>query len=181
MRRRDFLKGIFGAAALAAVPTIVLKQIDAISQEPEYVPKHLIEDDIVGTTIKRPIPENGLFYIWDKDREELVGACTDFSLNMNANFIDVTSIDDDYRKYMRGVPSWNIEANNVQWLVDPEELFKREPKALLCLMAKDDMKFSGDIYLTQISLTIPFFREEEYVNYAYFEGSGMLEMIIKNG
>ena len=179
MRRRDFLKGIFGAAALAAVPTIVLKQIDELPPPP--APPIEPASPPIPISSKRPIPENGLFYIWDKDREELVGASTDFSLNMNANFIDVTSIDDDYRKYMRGVPSWNIEANNVQWLVDPEELFKREPKALLCLMAKDDMKFSGDIYLTQISLTIPFFREEEYVNYAYFEGSGMLEMIIKNG
>jgi hypothetical protein len=30
MRRRDFLKGIFGAAAVAAVPAVVLKQTENI-------------------------------------------------------------------------------------------------------------------------------------------------------
>lgn len=179
MRRRDFLKGIFGAAAIAAVPTIVLKQIDALPQEPvtaiEPTPP------TPRLSVKRPIPENGLFYIWDKDEERLVGACTDFSLNMQCNYFDQTLLDGPWVMYERGRPSWNIEANNVQWLVDPQELFERENKTLLCLMAKDDMKFSGDIYLTQISLTIPFFREEEAINYAKFEGSGELLMTIKKG
>lgn len=177
MRRRDFLKGIFGAAAIAAVPTIVLKQIDELPPPPATPIEPVSPPTPVST--KRPIPENGVFYIWDKDREELVGASTNFSLNMNANFIDVTSWESPYREYVRGAPSWNIQAYNVQWLVDPQELFERENKTLLCLMAKDDMKFTGDIYLSQISLTMPL---EEVTTYdAYFEGSGILEMIIQKG
>lgn len=180
MRRRDFLKGIFGAAAIAAVPTFVLKQIDELPPEP--VPAIESTPPTPRLSAKRPIPENGLFYIWDKDREELVGACTDFSLNMNANFVDVTSWESPYREYIKGRPSWNIEANNVRWLVDPRELIEQHDKHhLLCLMAKDDIKFQGDIYLINFNITVPFFAEEWVINDAMFEGSGILQMIIQKG
>ena len=178
MRRRDFLKGIFGAAAIAAVPAIVLRQIDDLPPTPEKVDAigNVYTGPVQPSSVK-PIPQNGIFYIWDKDEGRLVGASTDFSLNMNANFVDVTSIDDSWPMYLRGLPSWNIEARNVQWLVNPQELFLRETKHLLCLMAKDDMKFTGDIYLSQISLMA-----EEIFSYdATFEGNGILEMIIQKG
>lgn len=206
MRRRDFLKGIFGAAAIAAVPTIVLKQIDNLPQEPKYVPKHLIKDDVMGTIN----PEESILYVYDDN--QLVGQSNMFNLNFHQ---DVTPIpksrwvklpwDGRYHKHKKnkkGLPkkkhrwqliedynasldyipaakSWNVRAYQMQWLVDPVKLFDRLPTQLQCLMVKDVMKFSGGIYLTQLDLTSPL--DEETTYGAIFEGSGELTMTIKKG
>ena len=173
MRRRDFLKGIFGAAALAAVPAVVLRQIDELPP-----PAPPIDPPLPPTiSAKRPVPQNGLLYIWDGERNELVGTSTEFSLNMHRHPIDVSSWYPevtDYPTYMEGPTSWDAQAERIQWLIDPRDLFERLPTQLQCLMAKDDMKFCGNVYLTQLYLTAPLYEETTYG--AVFEGTGELIM-----
>ena len=172
MRRRDFLKGVFGAAAVAAVPPIVLKQIDELPP-PEYVPNHLVEDDVVGMCYTGPIKSEGsILYIYDDN--QLVGSSSIFNLNFHRIEDDNAPVD-----YFPGIPSWNVRAYQMQWLLDPVELFDRPSTKLQCLMIKDDVKFSGSIYLTQLDSTSPL--DEKTTYGAIFEGNGELMVIIQKG
>ena len=199
MRRRDFLKGIFGAAAVAAVPAVVLKQIDELPP-PEGVTNNLPE---VNT-------EGSILYIYDDN--QLVGSSSIFNLNFHQEINPMPKmrwvklpwdgryykhkknkkglpkkkhrwqcIEDDHAPvdYFPGVKSWNVPAYQIQWLLDPVELFDRPSTKLQCLMIKDDVKFSGSIYLTQLDSTSPL--DEKTTYGAIFEGNGELMGIIQKG
>ena len=174
MRRRDFLKGIFGAAAIAAVPTIVLKQIDDLPPEPdEKVAETILADTNIPAGKKTPT--KGILYVWDKDTNQLVAGCTDFSLNIHMNPIDVTQWGDMFPQFIAGPVSWDVQADNMQWLVDPMELFTRNDTHLQCLMAAEDKKFCGDVMLERLETTacsFPYFRQTYD---ATFQGRGALE------
>jgi hypothetical protein len=203
MRRRDFLKGIFGAAAIAAVPAIVLRQID------ELPPSEKV--DATGNIYTGPInPEDNILYIYDEN--QLVGESHIFNLNFHQAFNPIPKskwvklpwdgryyknkknkkglpkkkhrwqLVEDYNapaEYFQGLKLWEVRAYQIQWLTEPRELFERLPTQLHCLMVKDSMKFCGNVYLTQLDSTSPL--DEETTYGAIFEGSGELIMIIQKG
>jgi len=172
MRRRDFLKGVFGAATIAAVPAVVLKQIDELPTS-EGVTNNPPKVDATGMCYTGPIKSEGsILYIYDDN--QLVGSSSIFNLNFHRIEDDNAPVD-----YIPGVKSWNVRAYQMQWLLDPVELFDRPSTKLQCLMIKDDVKFSGSIYLTQLDSTTPL--DEKTTYGAIFEGNGELMMIIQKG
>ena len=81
MRRRDFLKGVFGAATIAAVPAVVLKQIDELPTS-EGVTNNPPKVDATGMCYTGPIKsEDSILYIYDDD--QLVGSSSTFNLNFH--------------------------------------------------------------------------------------------------
>ena len=210
MRRRDFLKGVFGAATIAAVPAVVLKQIDELPTS-EGVTNNPPKVDATGMCYTGPIKSEGsILYIYDDN--QLVGSSSTFNLNFHQEINPMPKmrwvklpwdgryykhkknkkglpkkkhrwqcIEDDHAPvdYFPGIKSWNVRAYQMQWLLDPVELFDRPSTKLQCLMIKDDVKFSGSIYLTQLDSTSPL--DEKTTYGAIFEGNGELMMIIQKG
>jgi hypothetical protein len=210
VNRRDLLKGLFGTAVIAAVPTIVMKRIDELPP-PEYSPNHLIESDDVGKVYTGPLnPEDNILYLYDEN--QLVGSSSIFNLKMEQNFIPMAQsrwvklpwdgryyknkktkkglpkkkhrwqIIEDYNapvEHIQGLKSWWIETDNMFWEVDPRELIKREPTSLHCIMAKDNIKFYGDVYLANITLVAALEDPERWE--ALFEGSDELIVTVLKG
>ena len=185
MRRRDFLKGIFGAAAVAAVPAVVLKQIDSLPEE--SISQPLSEIDAVGKIYTGPIehiisitPEEiGVLYIYDEREEQLIAASTNFRVDMFYKVIRLDSLDDE-PLFVNAPPLWSVSAEDIQWKVDPTQVFD-EGKVLKCLMAKDNIKYCGDVYLTELvgSGSFGAYLRESWD--AKFTGTRELMMIIQKG
>lgn len=182
MRRRDFLKGIFGAAAVAAVPAVVLKQIDSLPEEPLAELNPPLEDEIKiiepEPLRSRPIID-GVLYIYDEREEQLIAASTNFRVDMFCNPIRLDSLDDE-PQFVNAPSSWSVSAEDIQWKVDPTQVFD-EGKVLKCLMAKDNVKYCGDVYLTELvgSGSFGAYLRESWN--AKFTGTKELMMIIQKG
>jgi hypothetical protein len=208
MNRRDLLKGLFGTAVIAAVPTIVLKRIDELTPPPT---PPIPPVDAVGKVYTGPIdPEDNILYIYDDN--QLVGGSHNFNLKFHQDINPIAKsrwvklpwdgqyyknkknkkglpkkkhrwqIIEDYNapvEYIQGLKSWWIEAENMFWDVDPRELFLQIPAQLHCLMSKNNMKFYGDVYLSNITFTAP--DEESEVWSAIFEGSDELIVTVPKG
>ena len=105
MERRLFLKNIFGAAVIAAIPKVVIDQIEAIA------PK-----DIIPIEKNKPLLNNGL-YIYDKN--QLIAASTLFTVNSTHHHFDTTSLDDlSYNGYRSFIPMQydsKIYAEKLRW------------------------------------------------------------------
>lgn len=176
MRRRDFLKGIFGAAAVAAVPAVVLKQIDALPEEP------IPPVDAIGKTYTGPIehtikvdPESiDVLYIYDEKEQQLIAASTDFRVDMQCRYYP------DEEHYRKAPPSWSVSAHNIVWKVDPVQVFNKGG-VLKCLMAKDNIKFCGDVFLAELVGSGAFATYLDQTYEARFEGRRELLMTIQKG
>lgn len=170
MDRRGFLKGIFGAAVVAAMPPLVVRQIEAL---PEPVP---ISPAVNGATPVftklEPIAPDGLLYIYD-EKDGLIAMSRKFNLNVHKQFIEINPDYGGWKQHISGPISWNISTEDINWVGDPREYFTKFRK-LNCILLKDDKKISGDIYITQLEFESPMF--EELSCRAEFEGSGALIM-----
>lgn len=166
MDRRGFLKGIFGAAVVAAMPPIVVDQIEALP-EPTLISPVVNEVKPIFTRLE-PIAPNGLLYIYNDT--ELIGISRRFNLNMRQQYIDVTDFK-GWKQYLKGSLNWDISASDMNWAGDPREYFAEITK-LNCIILKDNIKIIGDIYITQLEFISPMF--EELSSNVEFEGSGAL-------
>lgn len=168
MNRAGFLKRLFGAAVVAAMPKIVVEQIEAL---PEPVPiSPVVNGGTPVFTKLEPIAPNGLLYIYD-EKDGLIGMSRIFSLEFKREFINLKDEDEGWPSYFPGLRSWNISAEDIHWVRDSRKYFA-EFRKLNCILLKDDKKISGDIYITQLEFTSPMF--EELSCRAEFEGSGAL-------
>jgi hypothetical protein len=124
MDRRKFLQNMFGAAVITAMPKIVVDQIISL---PEPIPISPAVNGVTPILTKRIImPPNGLLYIWDDERNILIGASDRFSLDLKQDVINIGFDDLQYPQFIRGQRSWNISASNIQWVNNPEELFEEK-------------------------------------------------------
>jgi len=203
MKRRNFLKGIFGAAVVVAVPIAVVNRIE--QSEIRHVSDRLHVADKLGTIIK-PIDEsifnsNDILFIYDEER--LIGYSRLFALNFYQAPVDVSLLyppkvwngkrknltkkhkkgkkiyEIDYHPtYHKGSKQWTLDVDMVNWEVDPMLLLENN-KMLNCLIKHGNMKITGDIYLTSHSLSIPMY--DGISGIATFEGSGELITILEKG
>jgi len=182
MDRRSFFKGMFGAAAIAALPKPVL---DKMVEEPVILPSKLHEIDKEEIPIEKgcPFDEPILDYksdglaIWRGD--QLVATSYAFSLVMECDLVDVSSLDSNscYAEWIRGNRSWQLSTRYIDWYVDPEEiLLTQEP--LNFIMKNKDCQMTGECVLscmeTNISIGHP-----KYQN-CIFEGSGNVTIVVEN-
>jgi hypothetical protein len=156
MDRRGFLKNIFGAAVIAAMPKIVVEQIETLPEAP-------ISPAINGVTpiFTKKVPVNGLFYIYDDKEEKLIATSTNFNIRFEQKYI----------KHVPGLLSWDLSAENIQWIENPRQVFE-ENRKLRYLILKNGNKISGDVYITQLEYIAP--QYEQISSSAEFKGSGAL-------
>ena len=152
MKRRDFFKGIFGAAVVAAIPKSVMEQIEATPiPEAKSIAK--------GGVINLKNPETAHFatfgkqilYIYDEDN--FLGWSTDFNLSAKREAIPIPKTKrvkigkkyywiqdfEAYPDYKIGPFEWNIQACRLHWKVDdPSDLFDKD---LNCVISDKGMQF----------------------------------------
>lgn len=174
MDRKGFLKRVFGAAVVAAMPKVVVDQIENLPP-PESIPPP--EKDVLEYAKEqiapyksnlKPIAPNGILYIYDEETAILLASCLDFNLEFYQDWVDSGIFANDY---FPGLKSWIIRSYNIRWRKSIEEYFADEKK-LRCLIFKDNIKISGSLIITQLDSFDPLDEEMSYG--ACFEGIGEL-------
>lgn len=166
MERRTFLKNIFGAAMIIAMPKIIVDQIENLP--PEIIPDRLHEGDEPGHTVY----DQCLFI---HDGEFLIGASTSFNLTMHRDPIFIGDDDKGYPEYIMGPFSWEVSADRFVWV--NEELghaYFMSNKPLQCLIYHQERRIKGEALLTQLTINAPM--EEEIDHNLTMEGTGKLIM-----
>ena len=175
MDRRSFFKGMFGAAAIAALPKPVL---DKMVEEPITQPSRLHEINEVGKVERGcPFDESLPSYI-GKDGlvfykgDQLVATSYTFSLGMECDFVEVSSYSTPYYpEWIRGGKSWQLNTRYIDWCVDPEEiLLTQEP--LNFIMKYRDYQMTGKVMLSCMETSLQI-GQPKYQN-CLFEGTGAL-------
>ena len=152
MKRRDFFKGVFGAAVVAAIPKSVMEQIEATP-----IPN-------VETVKAIELPtSNQILYIYDEDT--FLGWSTDFNLSAKRDFIPIPKTKrvkigkkyywiqdfDAYPEYKTGPLEWNIQASRLHWTVDdPSDLFNKD---LNCVISDKGVQFKGKIFCDHYTIS----------------------------
>ena len=206
MERRDFLKGIFGAAVVAAMPIAVINRIE--QSEVQYISDRVHKADELGTMIK-PIDEvlfanaDNILFVYDE--EKLIGFSNLFDLDFQRPpLIDISTMsdkiwegarkkptkkhkkgkkiyvynDNNCQKFMQAPKSWSLNATMVNWEVDPM-IYMENDKMLNCLIKQGNMKIVGNMLITSHTLSIPI--DDQISGSATFEGSGELTVILEKG
>jgi len=150
MDRRSFFKNMFGAAVIAAMPKIVVKQIE------ELAPEKITPVDGVKPVFTKKIYTGNCMYL--HDGTTLVGASTLFHIEVQRAIIPIEPFDhwNGYPQYIQGQMKWNIFAEKFRW-IDKEKRnqYFCENKSLMCLVKHENIKLQGEVYLTEMTLTIP--------------------------
>jgi hypothetical protein len=152
MERRTFLKNIFGAAIVTAMPAIVVKEIE------KFAPPESLTSPIISPPIEVEWADK-VCYLFDD--QGLIGGSTMFHMEMKRPFIDV-SHDMGYREYISGPWEWNIAVERMRWIDHKRGLdYFYENKPFKIAMKEGEYKLFGEVYLTECALTCPQYDEIE--------------------
>jgi len=181
MDRRSFFKGMFGAAAIAALPKPVL---DKMVEEPVTQPSRLHEINEVGKVERGcPFDESLPSYI-GKDGlvfykgDQLVATSYTFSLGMKCDFVDVTSLDSPhYPKWILANRSWQLSTQRINWFANPEEILLTQ-ESLNFIMKNKDCQMTGEVMLSCMETSLQI-GHPKYQN-CIFEGSGNVTIVVEN-
>lgn len=189
MERRKFLQNIFGAAVIAAIPKVVIDKIDSL-------PPSVTNGAVNGAdpVFTKEIGGN-IIYIYNK--ETLIGYSNQFCISVNQDIIQIpkgkwrkivvgTKKNGKKKKrwqyfedpfgfpdYSKGLKSWNMTADNIHWQVDPQQYITGN-EHLNCIAVREDTKIIGEVYLTELNLSMPYL--EGITSDAKFTGSGLLSI-----
>lgn len=171
MDRRSFLRNLgFTAAAAVVVPNIVIAQIT------EVVKKDT--DDYAELWAAGNLPKGRLYLFDDK---HLIAHTNRFSVNFHRDYHDVTSWGSQYKQYIPGPYSWDVQADRLLWhysVEDPRDYIQNH-KQLQIIAVNETYEVAGTAYLTDMTITIPM-DEAEYTD-VILHGSGELIMKIEKG
>jgi hypothetical protein len=185
--RRRFLKNLFGAAVVAAIPKPVFDAIVAKSEPP-------VSPAVSGTqpifTKERSFPSS-ILYIYKGN--ELIGQCENFHLNTEQHFIEAPK--GEYKKVKFGkkyrwmyVPDlegwketypigkeWCLTAANMVWYKDGRDFLISLDK-LQCLIKTQDYTIMGDVLLVELNMSISISKSnlDPMINDCKFVGTGQL-------
>lgn len=150
MERRTFLKNIFGAAVVAAMPAIVVKEIKKFAPPEVFTPT----PDIIREWA------NKVLYIFDDNG--LIGGTTQFSLCLKPNFIEITSHASKWREFEKGPTEWHIDCSKMLWIDREKGMdYFYENKRFLIAFRNDNVKLFGEAYITNFTTTAPLYQEIE--------------------
>jgi len=147
MDRRCFFKGIFGAAIVASIPKIVVEQIEQTPiEELTPVPKEAFEQVVSYVKGK-------CLYLYDN--EKLIAGSTDFALELKRDILPVNiNPIENYPEYAPGKLQWNIVAYQLRWFNHKTGLhYFEEQKPLQCVISYQGIRYKGDVYVMECSLT----------------------------
>jgi len=153
MDRRNFFKGMFGAAVIATMPKIVVKQIEELPPE-EITP--VTPAPVIPTP--EPIKTKGIFsgnclYLYDD--AGLIAASTLFRLEFSRSWQEQDSFS-GWKEYTQGPMEWRISAEKLRWINGQAGMdYLVGMKPLKCLIHHDNLKIQGEVYLTECTLTAP--------------------------
>jgi hypothetical protein len=150
MDRRNFFKGMFGAAIVASMPKIVVDQIEKVPieeitpvpvlEKPKYVMYHLGEQ---------------CMYLYDNDK--LIAGSTLFNLSFRReylNMMDSSYLDSYPPEFRMGRPEWSVTAEQLRWFNHKRGLdYFTNEKPLQCVIYNKGVVIKGNVYITQCTLT----------------------------
>ena len=172
MNRGEFLKGIFGAAVVAAMPKSVVDQIEQI---PELQPKPIVLEKIPPNLNFKPVLDTLSKVLCLYSKEELIGFSTDFFLAMKQELIQDPPNEDcyGYATYTERSRSWKVQVNKMIWN-DPRfarhYLFAEE--SLQMVLADKNVKLMGTVLVTELGESLGL--GEAVQRTAILEGNGAL-------
>lgn len=148
MDRRSFFKNMFGAAVVAAMPKIVVDQI-------EKIPIEEITPQVITPQAPKVIPNLGdrCLYLYDNDK--LIAGSTQFNLEFHREFyhefLDHTAL------HIKGPYEWKVSVEKLRWFDYKVGMnYFEENIPLHCVIHYDkNLVVSGDTYLTECRLTAP--------------------------
>lgn len=133
MERRSFLKGIFGAAVVAAIPKPVMEQIEKITPVP------VLKADVnsIGQS-----SENCL-YIYDK--EKLIGYS--FNFNIETKFDEPYPMNPQYIQHIYDPQTTHINVSNVHWTEEPQI----DNRRFHVLIKHNNLEISTEVLIVELS------------------------------
>lgn len=138
MDRRNFFKGMFGAAIIASMPKIVVDQIERTTPVQEV-------------TQKETFSYQGQQRMFLYDDNKLIASSSEFNLLLRRELIDISHIRLDnppYPEYRYGVPDWSVSAR-IYWNNHKEGLYYfAEEKPLQCVVYDKGLRIKGNVYIT---------------------------------
>lgn len=185
MERRGFLKTLFGGAALAVLPPIIVERLakTPVPATPPPIPAN----EILGTPVIPPPPPVGkgtvlLLYRDGKqipELSQLVGSSIEFSINLHAPVRGVPKVRwskygwyEDFNApmdYIQEPKSWDVNVYRIQWFVDPRSCWD-DQLHMIAIQGEDTLK--GDVYISSYDITAPM--DEEVYGDATLKGTGEL-------
>lgn len=156
MERRDFLKGIFGASVVAAMPKVVVDQI-------EQLPTNVISPSNKKTKDIDSYTGSNVLFIYNKDT--LIGVSTHFSIIIRNDKVSIPF------KILQVQKSAEIEAFNIYWedIIDLHDILMSND--LSFLVKNDNIKMTGNVVVSEIGIMS---------NSATFKVSGPVQILSKN-
>ena len=141
MDRREFFKGMFGVAIVAAIPKQVMDQMV------ETIPEHEI-----GGVVSYQGKQRMFLY----DDNKLIANSSEFNLILRRNLIDVSDLYYGvpmYPELREGLPQWGVSAR-IYWDNHKEGLYYFiENKPLQCVIYDRGLIIKGNVYMTECQLT----------------------------
>lgn len=162
MNRAGFLKRIFGAAVVAAMPKVVVDQIESLPEPISTPPpeKDVIEYAKEQVDLALSESERVLF-IYDTQNDKLVAYSYDFNIEAKRTVIPFDDI--EWRKYVQGPWSYEVRANKIFFTnTDNPDEYITEPDILRFVMKHNDIEVFGKMALTQLTKAIPIDKPIEY-------------------
>jgi len=143
MERRTFLKNIFGAAVVAAMPPILVRQIEELPPE-KIAP---LPDPV---TLRKVIHGNCMYI---HDGENLLAASRKFNLVFENHLVPI-GYDMGYPEYIQGLREWKVWGEDVMWLNGDSGMNHIiDNKPLYCLIYHDGLRIVGQGYITECQMT----------------------------
>lgn len=152
MRRRDFFKGLFGAAVVAAIPTRVMEQIEKVPIE-----TNTPSPDPISTKHHSPSHKKIDNFLYLYDKEELVGASGLFHMNITQKYNPIPYLDDkigeEMIEYLPGLKEWKIFVEQMRWVNQNKgmEYFRRDEPLQCLIHYNESLMFNGDVIITECS------------------------------
>jgi hypothetical protein len=146
MKRSDFLKNVFGAAVVAAMPPLVVKQIDALPETEIKSEKEIVTPENIETALLCDV-----FYLYDNKEIIAYSHLFNFSLRRDTVPIQECSMDsDNWQHYISGDTYVGID-NMIIKNIHSLDLCKSYH--FLAINDDLDWKMYGDVYITKCEQT----------------------------
>jgi len=164
MERRNFLKGLFGTAIIAAIPKPVF---DKIVETPFVVPEQakVPAENII-------VPEvNSYLYLYDNENN-LLASSPHFNLEMKIEYISTGMDADNWAQHITGPKRWFVNVDNIQWHKKDTNIedVMLSPSIITVVLYNKEYRLHGNVNITHYQIN----SFELNVDSCVLEGSGSL-------
>jgi hypothetical protein len=180
MKRRIFLKNLFGAAVVAAIPKPIFEEMvrTPLPEKLVFVPDRLHEADEPGHVL----PPNKYLYLYDD--KKFIGSSCDFNISMSQDYITIPKAKrvkigsryhwmEDYFAPPEHFPTtreWTLKADYISWNILPDDIDRNDKLNFIATVG--DKTLIGDIYISAFATQAGYDSPIRYA--AEFYGTGPL-------